>query len=118
MVTTRGDSLSVTGYVETWMQTCAGAASASLAPNCADSATRVLRRLDRMAAERLVGAPVAPYIIMQMSDSALRADSVPARLAVPVLGEGSHRAYAFQWFSFAVIALAGGVLLARRERKR
>jgi surfeit locus 1 family protein len=111
------DSLSVRGYVETWTQDCAAGAGV-LPVACGDSATRVLRRLDRRAAERLVGAPVAAYIIMQTSDSALRADSVPARVDSPVLDEGPHLSYAFQWFGFAIVALVGGVALARKTRNR
>jgi surfeit locus 1 family protein len=108
------DTLAVTGYVETWAHDCGVVAGNPLPRACADSASRVLRRLDRSAAERLVGAPVAPYLLMQTSDSALRADSVPVRAATPVLGEGPHFSYAFQWFAFAVVSIAGGIALARR----
>jgi surfeit locus 1 family protein len=108
------DSLNVSGYVETWMNDCGGSA-ATLPATCADSVARVLRRLDRRAAERLLGAPVAPYILMQTSDSALRADSVPARVEAPVLDEGPHRGYAFQWFAFALVSIVGGIALARKR---
>jgi surfeit locus 1 family protein len=50
---------------------------------------------------RTVPPPTAP--------AALRAVPLPA------LDEGPHLSYALQWFSFAVIALVGGVLLARRD---
>jgi surfeit locus 1 family protein len=108
------DSLSVSGYVETFTQDCGGDAS-PLPVTCGDSVARVLRKLDRRAAERLIGAPVAPYILMQTSDSALRADSVPARVETPVLDEGPHRGYALQWFGFAIVAVIGGVALARSQ---
>ena len=39
----------------------------------------------------------------------------PERLAAPEPGEGPHLAYAFQWFLFALLALGGFVVLARRE---
>ena len=107
------DTVVVAGYVETWAHACAAANSAALPPNCADSASRVLRRLDGWAAQRLVGAPVAPYLLMQTSDSMLRADSIPARVETPVLDEGPHLNYALQWFAFATIALVVGVALAR-----
>jgi surfeit locus 1 family protein len=112
------DTLSVAGYVETWAQDCAVTERVPLPVLCGDSATRLLRRLDRRAAERLVGKPVAAYLIMQTSDSALRADSVPARVEEPVLDEGPHRGYAFQWFGFALIALVGGSALALSQRSR
>ncbi|MDA1081149.1 MAG: SURF1 family protein [Gemmatimonadetes bacterium] len=109
-----GDTVSVAGYVETWPHQCLSDSADLIPLGCADSATRTLRRLDRRAAERLVGAPIAPYLLMQTSDSALRADSVPARVETPVLDEGPHANYAFQWFAFAAIALIGGGVLARK----
>lgn len=113
-----GDTLSVSGYAETWSQSCGVEATRAVPATCGDSATRLLRRLDRAAAERFTGLRLAPYIVMQTSDSALRADSVPVRVEPPVMDEGPHRGYAFQWFGFAIIALVGGVALARRERGR
>lgn len=112
------DSTRVSGYLETWSQACAGGSAVAFAPGCADREARVLRRLDRRAVEQLVGAPVAPYLLMQTSDSILRVDSVPPRVAVPDLGEGPHLGYAYQWFAFATIALAGGIALARSQPSR
>jgi len=112
------DTTTVGGYVETWSQDCTPDSAAPLPVLCGDSATRLLRRLDRRAAERMLGVPVAPYIVMQMSDSALRADSVPARLEEPMLDEGPHRGYAFQWFGFATVAMVGGIALALSGRSR
>jgi surfeit locus 1 family protein len=110
------DTLSVSGYVETWAQDCGATAGAPLPALCGDSASRLIRKLDRRAVERIIGLPVAPYIVMQLSDSTLHADSVPARLEPPILDEGPHRGYAFQWFGFATIALVGGIALAVRQR--
>ncbi|MBM4194228.1 MAG: SURF1 family protein [Gemmatimonadetes bacterium] len=110
-----GDSISASGYTETWVQPCGAGAQGPLPPTCGDSVQRLLRRLDRTAAERLVGRPLAPYILMQTSDSALRADSVPVRVGLPAFDEGPHRGYAFQWFAFAAVAIAGGVLLVRAK---
>jgi cytochrome oxidase assembly protein ShyY1 len=39
----------------------------------------------------------------------------PERLPAPEPSEGPHLAYAFQWFLFALLALGGYVVLARRE---
>jgi len=108
------DTATVTGYVETWQQTC-GVTATTFPPICGDTAARVLRRLDRAAAARLAGTPVAVYLLVQTSDSALRADSVPVRAEEPVLDEGPHFGYAVQWFTFAAIALVGGVALALRR---
>ena len=111
------DTLRVQGYVEGWVHPCAPGVTGGPPPRCADSATRVFYKLDRAVAERLVGLPLAPFVVMQTSDSALRADSVPVRVETPLLDEGPHRGYAFQWFGFALISLVGGVALARRERR-
>ena len=105
------DSASVTGYAETWSQPCTVPSGL-----CGDSIGRHLTRLDQRSVERLVGARVAPFIVVQTSDSALRVDSVPARSKEPILDEGPHRGYAFQWFGFAIISLVGGVALVRRDR--
>jgi surfeit locus 1 family protein len=38
------------------------------------------------------------------------------RLETPALTEGPHQSYAIQWFSFALVAIVGGVALSRRSR--
>jgi cytochrome oxidase assembly protein ShyY1 len=38
------------------------------------------------------------------------------RLTIPALDEGPHQSYAIQWFSFALVAVVGGVALSRRPR--
>jgi surfeit locus 1 family protein len=98
------DSASVAGYAETF----SGKERAV--------AQRRVHALDHAAIEKLVGLPVAPYILVQTSDTARHADSVPVRLGVPALTEGPHQSYAIQWFSFALVAVVGGVALARRSR--
>ena len=45
-------------------------------------------------------------------------DSLPRRVPVPPLDEGSHLSYAVQWFSFAAIAVVGTALLLARARRR
>jgi len=96
------DSATVTGYLETFPGTDPVAATAT---------TRVVHRLDRARIQSLVGLPVAPYLLVQTSDSATHADSTPVRLPVPSLDEGPHKSYAIQWFSFATIAVIGGIAL-------
>lgn len=61
-----------------------------------------------------LGRPVAALRVVMTSDSAARIDSVPRRLPPPSIDAGPHRSYALQWFAFAIIAIAGGVLLFRR----
>lgn len=98
------DSATVSGYAETF----AGKERAST--------QRRVHALDRAAVQALVGLPVAPYIVVQTSDSGSHTDSVPVRLGMPALTEGPHKSYAVQWFSFALVAVVGGVALARRSR--
>ncbi|HEY2849053.1 MAG TPA: SURF1 family protein [Gemmatimonadaceae bacterium] len=98
------DTETVSGYAETF----SGKERAA--------AKRRVYALDRPAVQALVGAPIAPYIIVQTSDTGRHTDSVPARLGVPALSEGPHESYAVQWFSFALVAVVGAVALARRSR--
>ncbi len=99
------DSVRVEGFAETYAGT--NRPSPGAAPN-------VVHALDRAAVARIVGRPIAPYVLVQTSDTVARGDTSLSRLSLPVLDEGPHKSYAIQWFSFAVIAVAGGVALARR----
>ena len=96
------DSESVAGYAETFAGTERS------------STQRRVHALDRRAVQALVGLPIAPYVIVQTSDTGRHADPVPVRLGVPALSEGPHKSYAAQWFSFALVAVVGAVALARR----
>jgi surfeit locus 1 family protein len=101
------DSSLAAGYAETFAGTERGSAPPAL---------RRVHALDRAAIQALVGLPVAPYIVTQTSDSAPHRDSIPVRLQTPALDEGPHQSYAIQWFSFALVAVVGGVALSRRSR--
>jgi surfeit locus 1 family protein len=103
------DSASIAGYVETWRPELP--ASASATPR-----VRTVHSLARAAVVSATGLPVASYLVVQTSDSVAKPDSVPVRLVYPALDEGPHENYAIQWFSFATIALVGGVALYRRNR--
>lgn len=107
------DSAAVAGYVEPLVS---GRGSGSIAGRPA-----ALRWLDREEVARRLGAPVAPFVIMQTEGGAPAGDSVPPRLTLPRVEEGAHLGYAVQWFSFAAIALVGlgvWVVRERREGKR
>jgi cytochrome oxidase assembly protein ShyY1 len=68
--------------------------------------------------------PIAnAYVVATVTaaDSAVRearGDVLPVRLAPPPLDEGSHLSYAFQWFAFATIAIAGAAVVHRTNRMR
>jgi surfeit locus 1 family protein len=98
------DTASIAGYAETF----AGKERAVT--------ERRVHALDRDAIQKLVGVPIASYVLVETSDSAKHADSIPVRLSVPTLDEGPHQSYAIQWFSFALVAVIGGVALSRRTR--
>lgn len=99
------DSVALAGYALPLAEDGAAPPADSAAP---------LRVVTRAALQARLGRPVSPVQVVMTSDSAARADSVPRRLGPPELGPGSHLSYAIQWFAFATIAVAGGLLLFRR----
>ena len=77
---------------------------------------RTLARLSVAVVAKALPYPVAPVYVVELGDSAIAPDRI-ARLTIPPLDEGPHMSYAIQWFSFAVIALAGaGIAVARRDK--
>jgi surfeit locus 1 family protein len=99
-----GDVVTVTGYAETWW-----GRDTSRVPD----APAAVRSLDSAGVARRAGRALLPYYIVQTSDSA-NSPTRPVRLGEPALDEGSHRSYAIQWFTFALIAAIGGSLLVRQ----
>lgn len=77
-----------------------------------------LRAVNRTALEQRLGQPTAPVLVVMTSDSIARVDSVPRRLAMPLIDPGPHRSYAIQWFAFATIAVVGGIVLFRASGPR
>lgn len=90
-------------------------------PVTASTNARVIRRIEYDSLAKRFPYPIAPFILVMTGDSApanaARRDSTPARLPPPLMDEGPHLGYAVQWFSFAVIALVGGVVAARTDRR-
>lgn len=73
------------------------------------------RRIDlAVARERSPGA-VLPLYLQRLPASADPPDP-PLAEPLPELSEGNHLSYAVQWFSFALIAVVGLVILWRRGR--
>ena len=101
-----GDSAAVTGYVELY------AADAGTTTSATDP--RIVRRVSRSEIASKIPYPVAPYYLVATggADTSGR----PGRRVMPVLDEGPHRGYAFQWFAFALIALGGATAVVLRER--
>lgn len=61
--------------------------------------------------------PLAPISVELVSQIPTQADSLPVPVPTRTLTEGSHLAYAVQWFAFAVIGLGGYAALLRRNRR-
>jgi surfeit locus 1 family protein len=99
------DSVTLVGYVEQYAPDAATAAARD---------PRIVRRITRRAVASRISRPVAPYYLVQTSDTA---SSHPVRREMPVLDEGPHRGYAIQWFAFALIAIGGAVAVVWRERR-
>jgi surfeit locus 1 family protein len=102
-----GDSATVTGYVELYAPD-AGATSSATDP-------RIVRRVSRSEIASKIPYPVAPFYLVATGGA--DTSTHPGRRELPALDEGSHRAYAFQWFAFAVIALVGAGAVVARERQ-
>jgi surfeit locus 1 family protein len=62
-------------------------------------------------------SPLLPVLVQQLPSTAGAAGSL-VRLPPPVLDAGPHLGYAFQWFSFAAIAILGFLLMLRLSRRR
>jgi surfeit locus 1 family protein len=71
------------------------------------------RRLDLEALRARLPYEVLPIYIKQSPDSAL--PQFPRRLEPAPIDEGPHLAYALQWFLFAGLAVAFGVLVVGRR---
>jgi surfeit locus 1 family protein len=105
-----GDSLTVDGYLE------------EIPPASARSDTTAGRpgtvtRLDRQRMEKRIGRPLRAVYVMATGDSTVPAAGQPARFTLPELDDGPHKSYAFQWFSFAAIAVVGAGIVIRNERR-
>jgi surfeit locus 1 family protein len=72
-------------------------------------------RLDRSRLEKRIGRPLRAVYLLATADSGARSPETPARFTLPLLDDGPHRSYAFQWFSFAAIAVVGAGIVIRKE---
>lgn len=107
-----GAALSVDGYVEN-PSSRPGPARLS-----GSRAVRAYRWLDPRAVAAEVGYPVTPYYVVWTPPPGETQPPLdrPVRVPAPALDEGTHRSYAIQWFSFALVALVGGAAFVRAQR--
>ncbi len=78
----------------------------------------VLKTLNYDWIATAVPYPLARYVVV-LTDTGGAGPDVPPRLDEPLLGEGNHLSYAFQWFGFAAVAVAGtAVYLLHAGRRR
>lgn len=108
------DSVSVDGYVEL------PSSRPGPARLGAERAVRAYRWLDAAAAGRELGFPVTPYYVVWTPPPGEEQppQDRPVRVPEPALDEGSHMSYAVQWFSFATVALVGGIAFVRADGRR
>lgn len=102
-----GDTAHLAGYVEL-VRTDTGV-SQSTQPH-------VVRRISAAEIAARIPYPVSPLYLVAIGDTADLKH--PARRDLPVLDDGPHRGYAFQWFSFALIAIGGAGIVVQRERAK
>lgn len=76
---------------------------------------RVIRRLDVQGIRSTLPYPVLALAMQLTAQGRPQPSELPIPLGWPELSEGPHLSYAIQWFSFATIAVVGGVILIRRR---
>jgi surfeit locus 1 family protein len=101
------DSTSVDGYLAAFDGAGAGADT---------TASGVLRRLTRPAAEGKAGPRIFPYYLV-MTGGGASPDSALRRLEAPIVDDGPHLSYAVQWFLFATVFGAGGLFVTFRRQR-
>jgi len=75
-----------------------------------------VREVDVALLDRQIPADLLPGVYLLLRDQEPTAP-LPVPAALPELTEGPHLGYALQWFGFALVAVIGYGLLARRERR-
>jgi surfeit locus 1 family protein len=81
---------------------------------------RTIARLSHDIAAKALPYPIAPFYVVlgagrvAITDPASKTRQ-PTRIGAPDFDEGPHKSYAFQWFSFAVIALVGAGAVVKQS---
>lgn len=90
-------------------------------PVSTPSVPSAVRRLHFDSIQARLPYPLLRVVLVQRADSGVAAAAAadnPVRAEPPPLDEGSHRAYAVQWFGFALVGFVGTALVMVRDRRR
>jgi surfeit locus 1 family protein len=77
----------------------------------------IVGRLDVAGIGSSLPYDVLPLAVQLTGQVPAQRSVLPELLTPPDLSEGPHLSYAIQWFSFAAVALIGGLILIRRDRR-
>jgi len=80
-----------------------------------DTTTTEFQRLDISLIARLLGADAVPMWVQLADQSPRTMSDWPAAIPLPEPDEGPHLSYAFQWFFFSLVAVAGWLVAVRRS---
>jgi surfeit locus 1 family protein len=78
---------------------------------------RLWQHFDAARFERWAGTPVAPLLVRQTVEPAF-VDGLARDWNQPGVGVDRHRGYALQWFTMALVAAGGWIVLALRGRRQ
>jgi surfeit locus 1 family protein len=85
-------------------------------PHTTAAPVTTFARLDLAALQAQLPYRIAPVTLL-LREQEPPAATLPEPGPLPELSEGPHLSYAIQWFCFAAIAVVGGIILIRRERR-
>ena len=83
----------------------------------ADTRETTFARVDLAKIQSQLPYRIAPDYLLLQQQSPAQPDGSPVPAPLPRLTEGPHLGYAIQWFTFAIIAVVGFVILALRENR-
>jgi surfeit locus 1 family protein len=86
-------------------------------PASGEPAETTVKEIDLAQLQSQLPYHVLPVYLLLGEQSPAQSNGLPSPGSLPELTEGPHLSYAYQWFSFALIAVVGYVLLLRRDRR-
>lgn len=82
------------------------------------SEVRDFQRVDIPKIATAVEMSLLPMYVQRISETPPSPSQWPAAVTFPPLDEGPHLSYAFQWIFFSLCAIAGWLVVTRRETRR